>query len=40
MNVNGLFRPGAGEKQPDISQADLMKILGHGKKAIKRFFVS
>lgn len=28
-NVDGLFRGGAGEKQPDIIQADLMERLGH-----------
>jgi len=30
MNAAGLFRGGAGEKQPGISQADLIRILGHG----------
>ena len=32
MNADGLFRGGAGEKQPDISQVDLMKVLGHGQR--------
>lgn len=40
MNAGGLFRGGAGEKQPDIGQADLMKVLGHGRKDDpKGFFV-
>jgi hypothetical protein len=32
VNADGLFRGGAGEKQPGISQADLMRILGHGQR--------
>jgi hypothetical protein len=32
MNVGSLFRGDAGEKQPDISQVDLMKVLGHGQR--------
>jgi hypothetical protein len=31
VNADGLFRPGAGEREPGISQADLMKVLGHGQ---------
>ncbi len=30
-NADGLFRGGAGDKEPGISQADLMKVLGHGQ---------
>jgi len=32
MNADGLFRGGAGKKEPAISQADLMKVLGHGQR--------
>lgn len=38
MNADGLFRGGAGKKEPDISQADLMRILGHGKKDDPKVF--
>ena len=39
MNADGLFRGSDSEKDPGIRQADLMKVLGHGKGVIQRFFV-
>jgi hypothetical protein len=32
MNADGLFRGPDSEKEPGITQADLMKVLGHGQR--------
>lgn len=32
MNADGLFRGPNTKKDPGISQADLMKVLGHGQR--------
>ena len=40
VNADGLFRGGAGDKEPGISQADLMRKLGHGSDCPKNFLLA